>query len=124
MLQEQMASCSEDGGISCFFSSCSWRLGILLQLTRGTQGVSRGASGKSNLHASCEGPLGIPLKSVQGLRSSSGADTGTSSFLSSADMDLGIPMEFKRGVRPHLVWRHGTLLSSHAVKVVSGFLWS
>ena len=124
MLQEQMASCSEDGGFSWFFSSCSWRLGILLQQTCGTQVVSRVASGKSNLHASCEGPLGIPLKSVQGLRSSSGADTGTSSFLSSADMDLRIPMEFNRGVRPHLVWRHGTLLSSRAVKVVSGFLWS
>ena len=81
-------------------------------------------SGKSNLHANCEGLFGIPLQSVLGLRSSSGADTGTSSFLSSADMDLRIPMEFNRGVRPHLVWRHGTLLSSRAVKVVSGFLWS
>ena len=66
MLQEQMASCSEDGGFSWFFSSCSWRLGILLQLTRGTQGVSRGASGKSNLHASCEGILGVPLEPLQG----------------------------------------------------------
>ena len=124
MLQEQMASCSEDGGISCFFSSCSWRLGILLQLTRGTQGVSRGASGKSNLHASCEGPLEIPLQSVQGLRSSSGADTRTSSFFSNADLDLGVPMEFNRGGRPRFVWRHGTLLSARAVKVVSGFLSS
>ena len=119
-----MASCSEDGGISWFFSSCSWRLGILLQQTCETQGVSRVASGKSNLHASCKGPLGIPLKSVQGLRSSSGANAGTSVFLSSADMDLGVPMEFNRGVRPRLVWRHGTLLSARAVKVVSGFLSS
>ena len=124
MLQEQLASCSEEGGISWFFLSCSWRLGILLQLTHGTQGVSRVASGKSNLHANCEGLFGIPLQSVLGLRSSSGADTGTSRFLSSADMDLGIPMEFNRRVRPHLVWRHGTLLSARAVKVVSGFLSS
>ena len=117
-----MASCREDGGISWFFSSCS--SGILLQLFRGTQGVSRVASGKSNLHASCKGPLRIPLQMMQGPRSSSGANAGTSVFLSSADMDLGVPMEFNRGVRPRLVWRHGTLLSSRAVKVVSGFLWS
>ena len=106
MLQEQMASCSEEGGISWFFLSCSWRLGILLQLTHGTQGVSRVASGKSNLHVSCEGPLGLPLQSVQGPRSSSGAEARTSSFLSSADMDLGVPMEFNRGVRLRFMWRH------------------
>ena len=124
MLQEQMASCREDGGISWFFSSCSGRLGILLQLTHGTQGASRVASGKSNLHASCKGPLRIPLQMMQGPRSSSGANAGTSVFLSSADMDLGVPMEFNRGGRPRFVWRHGTLLSARAVKVVSGFLSS
>ena len=122
MLQEQMVSCREDRGFSWFFSSCSRRFGILLQLFRGTQGVSHVASGKLILHVSCDGPLGVPLPSVQGPRSSSGAEARTSSFLSSADMDLGVPMEFNRGVRPRLVWRHGTLLSSRAVKVVSGFL--
>ena len=96
MLQEQLASCSEEGGISWFFLSCSWRLGILLQLTHGTQGVSRVASGKSNLHASCKGPLRIPLQMMQGPRSSSGANAGTSVFLSSADMDLGVPLEINR----------------------------
>ena len=106
MLQEQMASCSEDGGFSWFFSSCSWRLGILLQQTCGTQGVSHVASGRLNLHVSCEGPLGLPLQSVQGPRSSSGAEARTSRFLSSADMDLGVPMEFNRGVRSRFVWRH------------------
>ena len=35
-------------------------------------------------------------------------------------MDLGLPMEFQRGVRPRLVSRHGSPLSSRAVKVVSG----
>ena len=104
MLQEQMASCSKDGGISWFFSSCS--SGILLQLFRGTQGVSHVASGRLNLHVSCEGPLGLPLQSVQGPRSSSGAEARTSSFLSSADMDLGVPMEFNRGVRLRFMWRH------------------
>ena len=107
MLQEQMVSCSEEGGISWFFPSCSRRFAILLQLFCGTQGVSHVASGKLNLHVSCEGPLGIlPLQSVQGPRSSSGAEARTSSFLSSADMDLGVPMEFNRGVRSRFVWRH------------------
>ena len=125
MLQEQLASCSEEGGISWFFPSCSRRFAILLQLFCGTQGVSHVASGKLNLHVSCEGPLGIlPLQSVQGPRSSSGAEARTSRFLSSADMDLGGPMEFNRGGRPRFVWRHGTLLSARAVKVVSGFLSS
>ena len=122
MLKEQMVSCRDDGGISWFFSSCS--SGILLQLFRGTQGVSHVASGRLNLHVSCEGPLGLPLQSVQGPRSSSGAEARTSRFLSSADMDLGVPMEFNRGGRPRFVWRHGTLLSARAVKVVSGFLSS
>ena len=31
-----------------------------------TQGASRGAPGKSNLHLSCEGELGIALESLQG----------------------------------------------------------
>ena len=104
MLKEQMVSCRDDGGISWFFSSCS--SGILLQLFRGTQGVSHVASGRLNLHVSCEGPLGLPLQSVQGPRSSSGAEARTSSFLSSADMDLGVPMEFNRGVRLRFMWRH------------------
>ena len=120
-----MVSCREEGGISWFFPSCSRRFAILLQLFCGTQGVSHVASGKLNLHVSCEGPLGIlPLQSVQGPRSSSGAEARTSRFLSSADMDLGVPMEFNRGGRPRFVWRHGTLLSARAVKVMSGFLSS
>ena len=41
-------------------------------------------------------------------------------FLYSADMDLGVPMEFQRGVRPRIVWRHASQLSSRAVKVVLG----
>ena len=41
-------------------------------------------------------------------------------FLYSADMDLGVPMEFQRGVRPRIVWRHASPLSSLAVKVVLG----
>ena len=82
------------------------------------------ASGKSSIHSSCEGPLGIPLQSVQGHRASSQVEAGTSVFLSSSDTDLGYLWSFNRGVRPLLVWRHGILLPSRGVKVVSGLLSS
>ena len=78
------------------------------------------ASGKSRLLASCDRPLGIPLQSLLGPRFSSGVEVRTSGFLTSANMDLGIPMEFQRGVRPRIVWRHASPLSSLAVKVVLG----
>ena len=50
------------GGTSLFFSS----YGGILELQWGTQGASRVATGKSNLHWSCEGELGIALASLQG----------------------------------------------------------
>ena len=62
MLQWERASSRDDRGISWFFSSCS----EILELRRGTQGASRVAPGKSNLHLSCEGELGIALESLQG----------------------------------------------------------
>ena len=62
MLQWEKASSLNDGGTSWFFSSC----GGILELSRGTQGTSPGAPGKSNLHSSCEGELGIALESLQG----------------------------------------------------------
>ena len=49
-------------GTSWFFSSC----GEILEVRRGTQGASRIAPGKSNLHSCCEAELGIALKSLQG----------------------------------------------------------
>ena len=62
MLQRDMASSHDYGGISWFFSSC----GMILELRRGTQGACRGAPGKSNLHLNCEVELGIVLESLQG----------------------------------------------------------
>ena len=61
-LQWERASSRDDGGTSWFFSS--W--GRILGLWRGTQGASRVAPGKSNLHWSCERELGIALESLQG----------------------------------------------------------
>ena len=62
MLQRERASSRDDGGTSWFFSSC----GGILEVRRGTQGASRIAPGKSNLHSCCEAELGIALESLQG----------------------------------------------------------
>ena len=123
-LQRKRASSRFEGRISCFFSSCSRKLWLSLELRRGPQGPARVASGKSSLHVSCEEPLGIPLQSVPDPRSSSGAEAATSDFLFRADMVLGVPMEFPQGVMPRPEWRHASPLSSRAVRVVSGFLSS
>ena len=87
-LQRKRASSRVEGRISWFFSSCSRKLQLSLELQRGPQGPARVASGKSSLHVSCEGPLGIPLQSVPDPRSSSGAEAATSDFLFRADMVL------------------------------------
>ena len=112
-LQRRRASSHIEGRNSWFFSSSESNLGVPLK-SLGSQGPACVASGKSSLHASCEQPLGIPLQSVPGARSSSGAEARTSGFLWS----------FHMGVRPHLVWRLASPLSSRAVKVVSDFLSS
>ena len=94
MLHWKRASSRVEGIISWFFSSCTRKLGVTLELQRGPHGPTRVASGKSSLHARCVGPLRIPLQSVPSPRSSSGAEAGTSGFLSSADIDFGVPLEF------------------------------
>ena len=94
--QWERASSHIEGRISWFFSSCTRKLGVPLELLLGLQGPALVASGRSSLQASCEGPLGIPLQSVPGPRSSSGAEATTSGFLSSDDMDLGVPIELTK----------------------------
>ena len=108
--------------ISWFFSSCDGELGDALELWQGPQETSCVASGKSGLLSICEGQLRIPLKLWHGNRASSRVEreirgsslvlTGILTFLSSLN----------RGVRPCLVLRHGSPLSSRDVKGVSGLL--
>ena len=124
MPQRKKASSHLEGRTSWFFSSCSRKLGVPLELQWGPHGPARVASGKSSLHVRCVGPLRITVQSVPDPRSSSTTQAATSGFLSIADMDLGFLWHFHRGVRPHLMWRHANLLSSQAVTVVSGFLSS
>ena len=80
------------------------------------------ASGKSSLHVSCEQPLGIPLQSVPGPRSSSELRLEAQGSSPVLTWISGFLWSFNTGVRPRLVQRHASPLSSRAVKVVSGFL--
>ena len=96
-LQQKKASSHFEGRISWFFSSCSRKLGVPIEVRRGLQRPARVSSGKASLHASCQGPLRIPLQSLPGPRSSSGMEAGISGYLSSADIDLRVPMEFPQG---------------------------
>ena len=70
-LQRNQASSHIEGAISWCFFSCSGKLCVPLELRRGHQVISHGASEKSGLLSSCKGNLGIPLKSLQGNRASS-----------------------------------------------------
>ena len=97
MLKWKRASSSVEGRISWFFSSCSRKGGVPLELQRRSQEHARVASGKSSLRESCEEPLGIPLQSVLSPRSSSGSEATTLGFLSRADMELGDPKAVPQG---------------------------
>ena len=103
-------------------SGCGGMLGVLLKLCQGPQGTFSVVSGKSGLLSSCEEHLGISLESPQGNRASFQVEAGNSGLLSNSAKDLGVPIKFQRGVRPHLVLRHGSPLSSRVVKWVSGLL--
>ena len=106
-----------------FSQLAAGNLGFLSVMT-GPQGLVRVVSGKSSLHGVARGFLGFLSSRCRCLglhlelrlepQGSSPVLTWISGFLWS----------FKREVRPRLVWRHGSPLSSRAGKVVSGFLSS
>ena len=122
--QWKRAPSSVEGRISWFFSSCGRKHGGPLDLRFGPQRCARDASGKFILHACCAGPLRIPLQSVLGpkhhleLRPEPQVSSPVVTWI------LGFLWSFNWGVRPRLVWRCGSPLSSRAVKVVSGFMSS
>ena len=116
--------CRESGLIS----QGGWKLVVFLELWREALGSSRVPTRTSgNLSCSLrdvmpfklQGPPGIPLESQQGNKASSRVEAANSGLLSSCDKDHGFLSSFKRGVRPRIVLRHGTRLSSHVVKGVS-----
>ena len=110
-------------------SQGGWKLVVFLQLGREALGSSR-VPMRTSGNRSCSlrdirppfklrGPPGIPLESQQGNKASSQVEAGNSGLLSSCDKDHGFLSSFKRGVRPRLVLRHRTRLSSRVVKGVS-----
>ena len=120
--QPKRASSRVEGRISWIFTSCSSKRRVPLEFRRGPQGPALVASGKSSLHASFEGPLGIPLQPLAGQTVSSELEAGTSVFLSSANLRSVFLWSFHWRVRPRLLWRHASPLSSRAGKAVPGFL--
>ena len=124
MLQKKRASSQVEGRISWFFSSCSRKHGVPLELRRGPQGL-----------------VVWPQESLVAMRDA----RELSGFLSSRYWVLGPHLElrsqpqgysvmltwiweflwsFHRGVSPRLLWSHASPLSSRTVTVVSGFLSS
>ena len=122
--QWKRASSGIEGRISWFFSSCTRKLEVPLELRCGPQGPDCVASVKP-----------VSIRVVRGL----------SEFLSNRCWVLcphlelrpeplvsspvltrisGFLWSFHRGVRPRLVWRHSSTLSTRAVTIVSGFLSS
>ena len=85
------------GEISWFFSSCSRKLGVSLELQRGPQGPARVASEKSALFQSCDGHVVIVLESLPVNSTVSRVQSVNSAVLSSSDRDLRLPLKVQLG---------------------------
>ena len=120
MPQRKRAAAHVEGRTSWFLSSCG---GVPLKLRQRSLGLTRGASGRSGLHASPEGPLGIPLQSLLVPRSSSGVEAGTSGYLSRTGMDLRVPRGRPQGSQAssHVETCKSPLLSSRKSSVRLSF---
>ena len=120
--QRKRASSRVEGRISWFFSSCSSKIGVLLELQRGPEGPA--CVRLRNVQSPCElegayrdssavavGGQGLHLELSPKTQGSAPMPTWISGFL----------WVFHRGVRPRLVWKHACPLSSRAGKAASGF---
>ena len=116
MPQQKRDSSRIEGRISWFFTSCGRKFGVPIELLWGSKGPAHVASGESSLHEIFEGPLRIPLQSVLGPMSSSGLRTEPEGSYPVLTWISEFLWSFNRGVRPRLMWRHASLLSSRAVQ--------
>ena len=89
--RKRSALSRDNGGILCFFSRCHVTCGVALELTRGTQGASRVAPGKSSLHSSCAGKHSISLESRKGNWASRRTEGGISRSFSSCGRKPWVP---------------------------------
>ena len=116
-----------------------------LALRGESSGFSRVAAGNLRFLSSYDGdlrdPLVLPQESPVFMRVARGLSEFLSSLCQVLSTHLNLRLEpqgsspvltrifgflwsFHRGIRPRLLWRHGSVLSSRAVKVASGFLSS
>ena len=124
MPQWKKASSPIKRNIYWFFSNCARKLGIPLELRRGPQEHTPVASGISSLLRVSRALSGFLSSRCRGrgphleLMPEAQVSSPVLTWIS------GIIWSFRRGVRPRLVWRHASLLSSRGGKAVSGFLLS
>ena len=125
--------CISRGNMRYLSRHCSGK-GPHFALKGESRGFSRVAAGRLGFLSSCNRDLRGPLVLPQESQVSMQVERGLSIFLSSQCRGLGPHLElslephasspvltrilwflwsFNRGVRPCLVWRHGTPLSSH-----------
>ena len=125
--------CISRGNVRYLSRHCSGK-GPHFALKGESRGFSRVAAGRLGFLSSCNRDLRGPLVLPQESQVSMQVERGLSIFLSSQCRGLGPHLElslephasspvltrilwflwsFNRGVRPCLVWRHGTPLSSH-----------
>ena len=90
-LQWKGASSRVEGRISWVFLICGGKVGIPLELRRGAQGPTCGASGKSSLRFSCEDNVGSTLESREGDQASFRMAGGISMCFSSCGRKCGFP---------------------------------
>ena len=119
--QQKRASSHDEGRISLFFSNCGRKLEVPLEIRQGALDLLMLPQESAESMRVVRGLSGVVSSQMSVPRSSSGAKAENSAFLSSADMDLGFLWSFCKGVKPRLVWKHASLLSSRAGKAVSGF---
>ena len=113
-----------EGRISWFFLSCGRKLGVPLELLRDLRDPLMLPQGSPVTMPVVRGFSGFLSSWYQVLGPHLELQPEPQCSPSNADMDLGFLLNFNRGIRPHLLWRHASSLSSRALKVVSGFLWS
>ena len=97
-----------------FFSSFCGKLGVPLEVQRGSRGTSRVAKRESSL-SSCERELGISLELLNGNQAlpgfevvSRGLSRVASGFLLNYNGDMGNLLSCKIGVKPPFILRGGT----------------
>ena len=123
-LLQKKASSHVERRIFWFYSSCGRKLGVSLELQQGNQEPACIASGNSSLHVSCMGLSGFLSSRCRVLGSHLELRPEPQAFSPVLAWISGYLWSFHSRVRPCLMCRHASPLSSRAGKAVSRFLSS